>query len=59
MDKTGSFCYDIFMERYVLDANLFFNMEAGLGLGEKTESVVKNLTSIAKKLKTNKKSEFF
>lgn len=59
MDKTRSFCYDIFMERYVLDANLFFNMEAGLGLGEKTEGVVKNLTSITKKLKVNKKAEFF
>lgn len=59
MDKTRSFCYDIFMERYVLDANLFFNMEAGLGLGEKTEGVVKSLTSIAKRLKTKKKSEFF
>lgn len=59
MDKTRSFCYDIFMEKYVLDANLFFNMEAGLGLGEKTEDVVKSLTSLAKKLKNNKKSEFF
>ena len=47
------------MEKYVLDANLFFNMEAGLGLGDKTEAVIKNLTAIVKKLKTSKKAEFF
>lgn len=47
------------MEKYVLDANLFFNMEAGLGLGEKTEAVVKNLTEISKKLKQVKKAEFY
>lgn len=59
MDKTISFCYDICMERYVLDANLFFNMEAGLGLGKKTEEVVKKITEFGKKLKINKKAEFF
>lgn len=47
------------MEKYILDANLFFNMEAGLGLGEKTEDVVKKLTNIGKKLKSQKKAEFF
>ena len=47
------------MEKYILDANLFFNMEAGLGLGEKTEEVVRNLTDKAKKLKNLKKAEFF
>ena len=47
------------MEKYILDANLFFNMEAGLGLGEKTEEVVRNLTEKAKKLKSLKKAEFF
>jgi len=39
------------MEKYILDANLFFNMGAGLGLGNKTDEVMKNLTSYAKKLK--------
>ncbi len=41
-----------------MDANLFFNMEAGLDLGEKTEEVVINLTKISRKLKENKKGEF-
>jgi|SRR3989344_6435224 len=47
------------MEKYVLDANLFFNMEAGLDLGERTEQVVKKLTETGKKLKENKKAEFY
>lgn len=47
------------MEKYILDANLFFNMEAGLDLGEKTEQVIKALTEMAKKLKEQKKAEFF
>ena len=74
MDKTASFlyrlffylpisylkfCYYILMEKYVLDANLFFNMEAGLGLGEKTEDVVKKITEIGEKLKTAKLGEFY
>ncbi|MBI2641718.1 RNA ligase partner protein [Candidatus Roizmanbacteria bacterium] len=47
------------MRKYTLDANLFFNMEADLGLGEKTEEVVTQLASMGKKLKTSKKAEFF
>src|SRR3989344_3838598 len=47
------------MEKYVLDANLFFNMEAGLDMGEKTEEVVKKLTGMGKALKDNKKAEFY
>lgn len=47
------------METYILDTNLFFNMEAGLGLGDKTETVVKNLTSLAKKLKETQKAQFY
>ncbi len=46
------------MEKFILDANLFFNMEAGLDLGEKTEEVVVNLTKISRRLKENKKGEF-
>ncbi len=45
------------MEYFVLDTNLFFNMEAGLSLGQKTEEVVINLTKIIKQLK--KKAGFF
>lgn len=47
------------MQNYILDANLFFNMEAGLGFGKKTEDVVRQVTKIAERLKTNKKAEFF
>ena len=43
----------------MLDANLFFNMEAGLDLGEKTEEVVKKLTEMGKELKTTKRAEFY
>lgn len=47
------------MEKYILDTNLFFNMEAGLGLGKKTEEIIINLTDIASRLKKEKKVEFF
>lgn len=47
------------MDRYILDTNLFFNMEGGLGLGEKTEAVTKNFTQAAKKLHQEKNAEFF
>lgn len=47
------------MEKYILDTNLFFNMEEGLDLGKKTEEVVKNVSLLAKKLKAQKKGEIF
>ena len=47
------------MEKYIIDTNIFFNMEAGLSLGEKTEDVVKKVTELANKLKRQKKAEFF
>ena len=47
------------MDKYVLDTNLFFNMEPGLGLGKKTEEVVLKATAGMKKLKDAKQSEFF
>ena len=46
------------MDTYILDTNLFFNMEAGLNLGQKTEEVVKNLTTAAKKLQETKEATF-
>jgi RNA ligase partner protein len=39
------------MEKFILDANLFFNMEAGFNLGKKTDEVIANLTSYAEKLR--------
>lgn len=47
------------MEIYILDTNLFFNMEAGFNMGKKTEEVVRAVTGIAKKLRLMKKAEFY
>lgn len=46
------------MERFVLDTNIFFNMEAGLNLGKRSLDVVKKITQLAKILKKEKKGEF-
>ena len=47
------------MNNYILDTNLFFNMENGMGLGGKTEEVTKKFTEVAKKMRQNKMAEFF
>lgn len=47
------------MENFILDTNIFFNMEAGLNLGEKAIEVVKNLSEKAKKLKSKNKASFY
>lgn len=47
------------MEFFILDTNIFFNMEAGLSLGEKTEDVVIRLTNIGRELNENGKGKFF
>ena len=46
------------METYILDTNLFFNMEADLGFGQKTEEVVKNITQKARSLKSDNQAQF-
>ncbi|MBI4004930.1 RNA ligase partner protein [Candidatus Roizmanbacteria bacterium] len=46
------------MERYVLDTNLFFNMEGGLGIGKTTEDVVIVLTKAIRTVKANRQVEF-
>ena len=46
------------MEKYVLDTNLFFNMEPGLELGSNTNEVIKNVLSAIKSIKKNKNIEF-
>lgn len=45
------------MEKYILDTNLFFNM--GAGLGETTKEVVVKVTNLGKKIKKEKRGEFF
>jgi RNA ligase partner protein len=47
------------MNSYILDTNLFFNMEAGLGLGNKTEDVVITITKGIRSLTNAKKAQFF
>ncbi len=47
------------MEKFILDTNIFFNMEAGLNLGSKTDEVVVGLTEKIKTLKKNKQADFF
>ncbi|MEN9328771.1 MAG: hypothetical protein RI947_1579 [Candidatus Parcubacteria bacterium] len=47
------------MKKFVLDTNLFFNMEAGLDLGTKTEEVVRVLTSSMKAYKKDGAGEFY
>lgn len=47
------------MDKYVLDTNLFFNMEPGLGIGKKTEEVIVKATAAMKALSKEKKAEFF
>ncbi|KKQ01525.1 MAG: hypothetical protein US11_C0007G0018 [Candidatus Roizmanbacteria bacterium GW2011_GWA2_36_23] len=46
------------MEKYILDTNLFFNMEAGIDMGQNTEEVVKNITQAAINLKKQNKAQF-
>lgn len=41
------------MDIYVLDTNLFFNMQANMGLGEKTEQVVVAMTKAIQKSKSS------
>ncbi len=44
------------MEKFILDTNLFFNMEAGFDMGGKTTEVIENIISYSEKLKN--KAEF-
>lgn len=47
------------MENFILDTNLFFNIGAGLEMGENTEEITVKLTEIIKKLKKNSKASFY
>lgn len=38
------------MDAYILDTNLFFNMQAGLNFGKTTDEVIKNMTLCGKKV---------
>lgn len=47
------------MDSYILDTNLFFNMEEGMDLGDKTEEVIRNMTKAIKKLKELEQGIFY
>ncbi len=47
------------MEIYILDTNLFFNMEAKMGIGNDTETIIRNITTAIKKAKGHQKLEVF
>lgn len=46
------------MDAYILDTNLFFNMEPGLGIGSNTKEVLDKLTRAARVLKEKKRGTF-
>jgi len=48
-----------YMRKFVLDTNLFFNMEPGLGIGKKTQDVIVSLTKHIKKKKEKEQAEFY
>jgi RNA ligase partner protein len=47
------------MEKYILDTNLFFNMQAGIDLGKNTKETIESLTGQMKVLKSRKLAEFY
>lgn len=55
---NNTVCYHTYMEKYVLDTNLLFNMEANLGFGKTTKAVMEGLTEAMKKAKASKSAEF-
>lgn len=48
----------VIMKKYVLDTNLFFNMEPGLGLGEKSQDVIVTVTKHIKAKRDKEESDF-
>ena len=51
--------YNIPMERYILDTNLFFNMQADMGLGNCTEDIIISMTGAMQKAKNKGIAEFY
>ncbi|MFZ1619709.1 MAG: RNA ligase partner protein [Microgenomates group bacterium] len=47
------------MEKYVLDTNLLFNMDANLGFGNTTNVVMEGLTKAMKEARAAKTAEFY
>ncbi len=47
------------MDSYVIDTNVFFNLEVKTGLGNSAHDIIVQFTEIAKKLRDEKKAQFF
>lgn len=47
------------MEHFVLDTNLFFNMEAGVSLGKTTDEVMKTVVDYANRARESKSAVFY
>ncbi len=43
------------MENYIIDTNLFFNMEAKMSIGNDTETIIRNMTKILERSKRENK----
>lgn len=59
MTKWINRVYNCGMDHFVLDTNLFFNMEAGISLGKTTEDVMKHIVGLAKKAATDGTGAFY
>jgi len=49
----------IYMDRYILDTNLFFNMQAGLSMGDTTEKVIVTMTRLAREGKSGSSVQLY
>jgi RNA ligase partner protein len=47
------------MEKFIIDTNYFINLEIKSGFGNNPKEVIENFTDVAKKLKQEKKGDFF
>lgn len=47
------------MEKFVLDTNVFFNIEEAKNLGKTTKEIIENLTNKIVRLKNKKKADFY
>ncbi len=47
------------MEKYIIDTNFFVNLEIKSGFGKNPIEIINNFIEVVKKLKNNKKAEFY
>lgn len=47
------------MENYIIDTNFFFNLEIKSGFGKNSKEIISRFAEMGKKIKAEKKAEFF